>query len=183
MSPLLRHVWPYPLTSLIPHLLTGTSTPAFCIRAWKRSYCAIDFISTVPVWQCALAIYLLCLPEDQLSGLAMFIVCGVLRPEYGSIACMLSEIGHDIFLSLQTCLLPSPQKLDTVGLPWFQKSNLFHRCRINFYQTRTCISLLLAFTMPLATSVTVRVIAQKITDTAHIKPQWAKRFEVGMYTF
>ena len=47
LSPLLRHVWSNPLTPLIPHLLTGTSTPAFCIRAWKRSYCAIDFISTV----------------------------------------------------------------------------------------------------------------------------------------
>ena len=103
LSPLLRHVWPKPLTPLIPHRLTGT--PAFCIKAWKRSYCAIDFISTVPVWQCARAIYLLCLPEDQLSGLAMFIVCGVLPPEYCSIAYMVSEIGHDIFLSLQTCLL------------------------------------------------------------------------------
>jgi hypothetical protein len=42
---------------------------------------------------------------------------------------------------------------------------------------------LLAFTIPLATSVTVHVIAQNVTDTAHFKPQWAKRFEVGMYTF
>ena len=32
-------------------------------------------------------------------------------------------------------------------------------------------SLLLAFTMPLATSVTVHVIAQKITDTTHVKQQ------------
>jgi len=42
---------------------------------------------------------------------------------------------------------------------------------------------LLAFTMPLATSVTVHVIAQKITDTTHVKPQWAERFEVGRYKF
>jgi NADH:ubiquinone oxidoreductase subunit 5 (subunit L)/multisubunit Na+/H+ antiporter MnhA subunit len=32
-----------------------------------------------------------------------------------------------------------------------------------------------AFTMSLATSVTVYVIAQKITDTMQVKPQWAKR--------
>jgi len=37
--------------------------------------------------------------------------------------------------------------------------------------------------MPLATSVTVHVIAQKIADTTNVKPQWAKRFEVGRYTF
>jgi hypothetical protein len=37
--------------------------------------------------------------------------------------------------------------------------------------------------MPLATSVTVHVIAQKITDTRHVKPQRAKRFEVGRCTF
>jgi len=43
--------------------------------------------------------------------------------------------------------------------------------RINFYQTHTFSSLLLAFTMPLATSVTMHVIAQKITDTTHVKPQ------------
>jgi len=41
----------------------------------------------------------------------------------------------------------SPQKLDTMGLTWFPESNLFHRCRINFYQTHACSSLLLAFTM------------------------------------
>jgi hypothetical protein len=40
-----------------------------------------------------------------------------------------------------------------------------------FYQTNTCNFLSLAFTMPLATSVTVHVIAQKITDTTHVKPQ------------
>jgi len=49
--------------------------------------------------------------------------------------------------------------------------DLFYQCRINFYQTHTCSSLLLAFAMPRATSVTVRVIAQKITDIAHFKPQ------------
>jgi len=37
--------------------------------------------------------------------------------------------------------------------------------------------------MPLATSVTVHVIAQKITDTMQVKPEWAKRFGVGRYTF
>jgi len=37
--------------------------------------------------------------------------------------------------------------------------------------------------MPLATSVTVHVIAQKITDTTHVKPQSAKRFQVGGYIF
>jgi hypothetical protein len=37
--------------------------------------------------------------------------------------------------------------------------------------------------MTLATSVTVHVIAQTITDTAHVKPQCAKRIEVGSYTF
>jgi len=36
--------------------------------------------------------------------------------------------------------------------------------------------------MPLATSVTVHVIAQKITDTTRVTPQWAKRFEVGRHT-
>ena len=41
--------------------------------------------------------------------------------------------------------------------------------------THTCSSLLLAMTMPLATSVTVHAIAQKITDSTHVKPQWAKR--------
>ena len=77
----------------------------------------------------------------------------------------------------------SPKKLDSIELTWCQEPNLFHQCRINFYQTHTCSSLFLAFTMPLATSVTVQVIAQKITDTTHVKPQWAKRFEVGSYTF
>ena len=33
------------------------------------------------------------------------------------------------------------------------------------------------------TSITVHVIAQKITDTTHVKPQWAKRYEIGSYTF
>ena len=33
--------------------------------------------------------------------------------------------------------------------------------------------------MPLATSATVHVIAQKITDTT----QWAKKSDVGSYTF
>ena len=75
--------------------------------------------------------------------------------------------------------LKSPQKLDSIGLTWFQESNLFHQCLINFYQTHTCISSLLAFTLPFGTSVTVHVIAQKITDTTHVKQQWAKRFEVG----
>jgi len=37
--------------------------------------------------------------------------------------------------------------------------------------------------MPFATSVTVHVIAQEVTDTTHVKPQSAKRFEVGRYTF
>ena len=35
--------------------------------------------------------------------------------------------------------------------------------------------------MPFATSVTVHVVAQNITDTTHVKPQKAKRFEVGRY--
>jgi len=35
--------------------------------------------------------------------------------------------------------------------------------------------------MPLATSVTVHVVAQNITDTTHVKPQRAKRFEIGRY--
>jgi hypothetical protein len=48
---------------------------------------------------------------------------------------------------------------------------MVHQCRINFYQTHTCSSLLLAFTMRLATSVTVHVTAQKITDTTDVKPQ------------
>ena len=68
-----------------------------------------------------------------------------------------------------------PQKLDSIRLIWFQESNLFQHCRINFYQTHTCVSLLPAFTMPLATSVTVHVIAQTITDITHVKPQWAER--------
>jgi len=33
--------------------------------------------------------------------------------------------------------------------------------------------------MPLATFVTVHVIAEKISDTTHVKPQSTKRFEVG----
>jgi len=37
--------------------------------------------------------------------------------------------------------------------------------------------------MPITTSVTVHVIVQKITDATHVKPQWAKRFGVGRYTF
>jgi hypothetical protein len=37
--------------------------------------------------------------------------------------------------------------------------------------------------MPFATSVTVHVIAQKIRDTTHVKPQRVKRIEVGRYTF
>ena len=45
----------------------------------------------------------------------------------------------------------------------------FHQCRRIFYQPHTCSSLLLAFTMPLATSVTVQVIALNITDTTHVK--------------
>ena len=60
---------------------------------------------------------------------------------------------------------------------------MFRQCHINFYQTHTGGSLLLAFMIPLATSVTVHVSAQKITDTTHVKPQRAKRFEVGRYTF
>jgi hypothetical protein len=43
--------------------------------------------------------------------------------------------------------------------------------------------LIVAFSMPIALLLTVHVIAQKITDTTHIKPQSAKRFEVGRYTF
>jgi hypothetical protein len=53
---------------------------------------------------------------------------------------------------------------------------------VYIYKTHACISLLLALTMPLATSVTVYVTAQKVTDTTHVKPQWAKRFEVGSCT-
>jgi hypothetical protein len=64
-----------------------------------------------------------------------------------------------------------PQKLDTIGLTQFRESNLCHQGLINFYQTPTCISLLPAFTMPLATFVTVHVIAQKITDTTQVTPQ------------
>jgi len=37
--------------------------------------------------------------------------------------------------------------------------------------------------MTLATSVTVHVIAQKITDTTRVKPRWAKSFEIRRYTF
>ena len=37
--------------------------------------------------------------------------------------------------------------------------------------------------MPLVTSVTVHIIAQKITDATHVKQQGAKRLEVGRYTF
>jgi hypothetical protein len=77
----------------------------------------------------------------------------------------------------------SPQKLTYVGLTWFRESNLFHHCLINFYQTHICISLWFAFTLQLSTSVTVHVIAQKITDTTHVKLQWAKRFEVRIYAF
>ena len=51
------------------------------------------------------------------------------------------------------------------------KIEFFHQCRINFYQTNTCNSLLLAFTMPLAISVTVHVIGQKITDSTDVKTQ------------
>jgi hypothetical protein len=36
--------------------------------------------------------------------------------------------------------------------------------------------------LPLATSVTVHVIAQKITYTMNVKAQRAKAFEVGRYT-
>jgi hypothetical protein len=54
-------------------------------------------------------------------------------------------------------------KIGQLGSTWFQESSLFHHCRISFYQTHTCSSLLLSFTMPLATSVTVHVIAQIIT--------------------
>jgi len=36
-----------------------------------------------------------------------------------------------------------PQKLNGIVLTWFQESHLFHQCPINFYQTPTCISLLL----------------------------------------
>jgi len=50
------------------------------------------------------------------------------------------------------------------------KIEFFYQCLINFYQTHTFNSLLLAFTMPLVTSVTVQVITQKITDTTHVKP-------------
>jgi len=41
----------------------------------------------------------------------------------------------------------------------------------NFFRTQTISSLLLAFTIPLATFVTVHIIAQDITDTTHVKPQ------------
>jgi hypothetical protein len=37
--------------------------------------------------------------------------------------------------------------------------------------------------MPLATSATVHVIAQNVTENTHVKQQWAKRSEVGKYTF
>jgi len=70
------------------------------------------------------------------------------------------------------CTVKKTLNFDSLGLIGFQESNLFHQGRINFYQTHTCISLLLAFTMTLATSVTVHVIAQKITDATHVKPQW-----------
>ena len=53
----------------------------------------------------------------------------------------------------------SLQKLDIKELNCFLESNLFYQCRVNCYQTHAC-SLFLAFTMPLATSVTVHVIAQ-----------------------
>jgi hypothetical protein len=75
----------------------------------------------------------------------------------------------------------SPQY--TIGITWFRESNLFHQYRINFYQTYTCISLLLALTMPLATSVTVHVIAQKIRYLAcQTTVNWDIS-EVGSYAF
>jgi len=37
--------------------------------------------------------------------------------------------------------------------------------------------------MPLATSVTVHFIAQKITDITHVKPQWAKRLSSEVIHF
>ena len=37
--------------------------------------------------------------------------------------------------------------------------------------------------MPLVTSVTVQIIVQKKIDIMHVKPQWAKKFEFGSYTF
>ena len=49
--------------------------------------------------------------------------------------------------------------------------------------THTSTSLLFQFTIPLATSVTVHVIAQKITDNIYVNPQWAMIFEIGSYTF
>ena len=74
-------------------------------------------------------------------------------------------------------------KIERIGSTWLRESNLFHHCRINFYKTQTFSSLLLAFTVPLATSVTVHIIVHMITDTTDVKPQWVKRFEVGRYTF
>ena len=43
------------------------------------------------------------------------------------------------------------------------------RCPSHYFSTTLCSSLLLAFTMPLATSVTVHVIAQKITYYAELR--------------
>ena len=68
----------------------------------------------------------------------------------------------------------SPQTLDSVGSTWCQEPKCFHQCLTNFYQTHACFSLFFAFTVPLATSVNVRVIEQNITDTTLVKPQWAE---------
>jgi hypothetical protein len=58
--------------------------------------------------------------------------------------------------------------LNTIGLAWFRESYFFHQCLINFSSTHTCGSLLPVFTMSRATTATVHVIAQKITDTTHV---------------
>jgi hypothetical protein len=50
--------------------------------------------------------------------------------------------------------------LDSTGLTLFRESNLFHQCPTNFYQTQTLSFLSPALTTPLATSVSVAIIAQ-----------------------
>jgi hypothetical protein len=54
----------------------------------------------------------------------------------------------------------SSQKLDSAGLTWFRESISFYQCPINFYQTQALSSLSPALTTPLATSVSVAIIAQ-----------------------
>jgi len=61
---------------------------------------------------------------------------------------------------------------------------MFHQCRKAYnILPNAYLQFLIACVYDDATSVNVHVIAQKITDTTHVKPQRAKRFEIGRYTF